>query len=116
MLSSNNMVNVGLGLLLLSSVGQTITASSGRASLKVVARSSKRRRGKAVSNGSSNKYGTLISFAPAVAVVSPRGLFVVCLACLHILDLDLDLLLFTLSLDLNKYLELPVLVPVTGRI
>lgn len=33
-------------------------------------------RGKAVSNRSSNKYGTLISFAPAVAV--GRGAFLLC--------------------------------------
>ena len=62
------MLNVGL--LLLLDVGWRTTGPSGRASLKITARNSKWRRGKAVSDRSSNKYGTLISFAPAVAVLA----------------------------------------------
>jgi hypothetical protein len=46
-----NQQHVDVGLLLLRGVGQRTTGSSGRASLKVTARNSKWRRGKAVSDG-----------------------------------------------------------------
>jgi hypothetical protein len=46
-----NQQYVKVGLLLLHGVGQRTIASSGRASLKVAAGNSKRRRGKAVSDG-----------------------------------------------------------------
>ena len=77
----------------------------------------KRRRGKSVSDRSSNKYGTLISFAPAVLLCWPRGLFC-CLSCLFICplistSLDLDILFVTHSLAPQQTSRL--LVPVTLR-
>jgi hypothetical protein len=65
--------------------------------------------------GSSNKYGTLISFTPAVAV--GRGAFFVVLSCLSVHSVStsstFDLLLLTLSLAPKQTSRL--LVPVTGR-